>query len=57
MWSFKKCPRCNGDTFIDEDSDRSYEKCLQCSYERELERVAVTRKDSESKTLKYWYLR
>jgi hypothetical protein len=57
MWSFKKCPRCNGDTYIDEDSDRSYEKCLQCGYERELERVAVTRKDSEIKTLKHWYLR
>ena len=44
MWNFKRCPRCRGDIYIDEDTDRCYEKCLQCGYERELERVAVARK-------------
>lgn len=50
MWNFKKCPRCNGDTYIDEDPDRDYEKCLQCGYERELERVAVVRKSRSSES-------
>ena len=52
MWNFKKCPRCNGDIFIDEDIDNCYEKCLQCGYERELERVRARnhRKNSEPKT-------
>jgi ribosomal protein S27AE len=44
MWEFKKCPRCRGDIFMDEDTDRSYEKCLQCGYEREISRVANTGK-------------
>ena len=43
MWGFKKCPRCRGDIFIDEDTERCYEKCLQCGYERELERVRVSK--------------
>ncbi len=47
MWNFKKCPRCRGDIFIEEDAERCYEKCLQCGYERELERVKVTRKSSD----------
>jgi hypothetical protein len=47
MWNFKKCPRCRGDIFIDEDTERCYEKCLQCGYERELERVSVYRKNSD----------
>jgi hypothetical protein len=42
MWSYKGCPRCQGDVFIDEDIDRCYEKCLQCGYERELVRVRVS---------------
>ncbi|MBN1189813.1 MAG: hypothetical protein JXA46_08675 [Dehalococcoidales bacterium] len=36
MWNLKKCPRCRGDIFIDEDSNRHYEKCLQCGYEHEV---------------------
>jgi DNA-directed RNA polymerase subunit M/transcription elongation factor TFIIS len=36
MWNFKKCPKCQGDIFIDQDIDASYEKCLQCGYEREM---------------------
>jgi DNA-directed RNA polymerase subunit M/transcription elongation factor TFIIS len=43
MWNMKKCPRCRGDVYIDEDLGACYEKCLQCGYERELERVAVSR--------------
>jgi hypothetical protein len=40
MWTIKGCPKCRGDTFIDEDIDSCYEKCLQCGYERELVRVS-----------------
>ncbi len=43
MWNMKKCPRCRGDVYIDEDTDRYYEKCLQCGYERELERMTGSR--------------
>ena len=57
MWNFKKCPRCKGDIYIDEDSDRCYEKCLQCGYERELERVAATRKNHTPDSLEQDYLR
>jgi DNA-directed RNA polymerase subunit M/transcription elongation factor TFIIS len=48
MWSFKKCPRCRGDLYIDEDSGRCYETCLQCGYERELERVPVERENQKT---------
>ncbi len=48
MWNFKKCPRCRGDIFIDEDTERCYEKCLQCGYERELERIPVLRHKQET---------
>ncbi len=40
MWNFKSCPRCRGDVFVDEDLDRTYLKCLQCGYERELAKIA-----------------
>ena len=49
MWNFKKCPRCKGDTFIDEGIENCYEKCLQCGYERELVRVAAPRKTKEAR--------
>jgi len=45
MWNFKECPRCRGDIYIDEDLGRVYEKCLQCGYERELERISVQREN------------
>ncbi len=44
VWDFKKCPRCKGDIYIDEDAGVCYEKCLQCGYERELARVTVATK-------------
>jgi hypothetical protein len=42
MWTMKKCPRCKGDTFIDDGVENCYEKCLQCGYERELVKVAAS---------------
>lgn len=45
MWRYKSCPRCRGDVFIDEDIDRTYIKCLQCGYEKELTRRHLVKKD------------
>ncbi len=45
MWKYKSCPRCRGDIYIDEDLDRTYIKCLQCGYERELPRKILNTKD------------
>jgi len=53
MWNFKKCPRCKGDTYIDEDNGVCFEKCLQCGYERELERVAVRKNDTANLNPEY----
>ncbi len=44
MWTMKKCPRCRGDIYTDEDVNRSFEKCLQCGYERELLKSETARK-------------
>ncbi len=49
MWIFKKCPRCRGDLFIDQDTDRCYEKCLQCGYEHEVS-GAKNHKPAKEKT-------
>jgi ribosomal protein S27AE len=40
MWKLKSCPRCGGDIFIDRDLDGWHEQCLQCSYRRELKKIA-----------------
>lgn len=29
---FKRCPRCNGDLFVDWDEHGRYVECLQCGY-------------------------
>jgi hypothetical protein len=35
-WRLKTCPRCHGDIYLDRDHNGWFEKCLQCSYSREL---------------------
>jgi hypothetical protein len=45
MWGYKICPRCRGDIYIDDDVDRTYIKCLQCGYEKELTKSLQGRKD------------
>lgn len=47
MWNLKRCPRCRGHVYIDEDLDACYEKCLQCGYERELERAAAVSSNNQ----------
>lgn len=31
-WNLKKCPRCDGDLYLDRETDGWYEQCLQCGY-------------------------
>ena len=35
-WKPKRCPRCGGNMFIDEDLVGYYAQCLQCGYERQV---------------------
>jgi len=49
IWKPKSCPRCHGDIFLDTDLDGWYEKCLQCSYERELKNLDEFKKQQETK--------
>ncbi len=49
VWKLKCCPRCQGDVFLDTDLDGWYEKCLQCSYERELKTLDEFKKQQETK--------
>lgn len=32
MWRFKSCTRCNGDMFLNKDTEGWHEQCLQCGY-------------------------
>ena len=38
-FSFKKCPRCGGNIFIDKDIHGWYEQCLQCGRSSDLPEV------------------
>lgn len=52
MWNFKSCPRCGGDIYIDKCEGRWYQQCLQCGYEREMERIAEPKKQFLKQTQK-----
>ena len=41
MWNYKRCPRCSGDTYVEECFSQLYEKCLQCGYEREITKQSL----------------
>lgn len=49
MLKLKSCPRCNGDVRLDRDQYGWYEACMQCGYLRDLESVAVPRKENPEK--------
>lgn len=36
VWKLKSCPRCNGDLFIQRETDGWYEECLLCGYQRDV---------------------
>ena len=44
----KRCPRCGGNLFIDEDTVGCHEQCLQCGYERQIQEVRKVRTQSMS---------
>ncbi len=48
-WKYKSCPRCGGDVYIGKDEHGLYEKCLQCSFERELKMLKEYKQQRETK--------
>ena len=36
VWKLKGCPRCNGDLFIQRETDGWYEECLLCGYQKDV---------------------
>ncbi len=44
MWKFRRCPRCNGDVFLDRDEYNWYEHCIQCGHARDLKSIDEFRK-------------
>lgn len=39
VWKLKSCPRCNGDLFIQRETDGWYEECLLCGYQHDVSDV------------------
>jgi hypothetical protein len=35
--SYRRCPKCGGNMYIDKDYNGWYEECLQCAYMHDLE--------------------
>ncbi len=35
----KRCPRCGGNIYLEEDSYGGYEHCLQCGYDCDLKNI------------------
>lgn len=36
VWKLKSCPRCNGDLFVQRESEGWVECCLLCGYEKDV---------------------
>jgi len=41
IWKLKSCPRCNGDLFIQRETEGWYEGCLLCGYERDVSNLVT----------------
>jgi DNA-directed RNA polymerase subunit M/transcription elongation factor TFIIS len=41
IWKLKSCPRCNGDLFIQRETDGWYEECLLCGYEKDVSNLVT----------------
>jgi hypothetical protein len=50
-WKYKSCLRCGGDVYIGKDEYDLDEKCLQCSFERELKVLKEFKQQRETKKL------
>ena len=42
VWKLKSCPRCNGDLFIQLETDGWWEECLSCGYQRDVSNLVTT---------------
>ncbi len=42
VWKLKSCPQCNGDLFIQRETDGWYEECLLCGYQRDVSDIVAT---------------
>ena len=41
IWKLKSCPRCNGDLFIQRETDGWYEECLSCGYQKDVSNLVT----------------
>ena len=41
VWKLKSCPRCNGDLFIQRETDGWYEECLLCGYQHDVSDIVA----------------
>ena len=41
VWKLKSCPRCNGDLFIQRETDGWHEECLLCGYQRDVSNLVT----------------
>ncbi len=49
MWKLKGCPRCGGDLLIEKDLSYGWhEECIQCSFSRDLPKLAKSISSSDS---------
>jgi Zn ribbon nucleic-acid-binding protein len=49
VWKLKSCPRCNGDLFIQRETDGWYEECLLCGYQHDVSNIVVASTDGQIK--------
>jgi len=52
MWRFKSCPKCDGDLFIDCDTNGWYVQCLQCGYLSDLDSTLKVKNEPGKKERK-----
>jgi DNA-directed RNA polymerase subunit RPC12/RpoP len=52
MWKLKKCTRCGGNMFVDQDEYGWYGQCLQCGSRRDLENIIQAREKAGEGGLK-----
>ena len=53
MFWLRACPRCNGDVFLEEDTDGYYVVCLQCGYLFEVQRQASVKEIARALKSRY----
>ena len=49
VWKLKSCTRCNGDLFIQHETDGRHEECLLCGCERDASNLVTMNSVGEIK--------